>query len=204
MSLQALVGAIHAEGAAAVSQIEAEADRKIEAIRIDGARDAAQARREAAEAALRPLQAERKPLLLQAQMDATRSWEAARALLVETALAATTKRLHRLREQAEYPRLMSRLLLEAVEALDVSGPLRVEVDPRDEALIRKLIDEDGILGDRPVTIHPHLPTSGGLRLATPDGALRLDNRVETRMDRVLPELRTRLGLFFTATVEKDA
>jgi vacuolar-type H+-ATPase subunit E/Vma4 len=100
--------------------------------------------------------------------------------------------------------LLSRLLLEAVAALDVSGPLRVEVDPRDEALIRRLIADEHLLADRPVTIHPHLSTGGGLRVATPDGELRVDNRVETRMDRVLPELRTRLGLFFTADVEEKA
>jgi vacuolar-type H+-ATPase subunit E/Vma4 len=198
MSLESLVAAIREEGRAQAAAIERAAEEEAAHIAAEAAREAERVRVEAQQEALQPLAVRRGPRILQAQLDAANVREAERALLVETALAAATKELKEIRAGSTYEALLARLLAEALAALDAPGAVLIEVDPRDEALLRALLTANGLTDDRPVTIRPSLHTGGGVCVATADGRLRVDNTVETRLARALPALRSDLARFFQA------
>lgn len=96
----------------------------------------------------------------------------------EQAFAGAEKRLASLRADPHYPAIFERLFREVAGSFG-DGGFVVHVDPRDEALCRKILaglnPAPGILAD--------ITTAGGVIAGTRDNTVVIRNTVESRLER---------------------
>jgi V/A-type H+-transporting ATPase subunit E len=196
VSLEAILAAIEASGTAEVARQRAQTEARVQAILAEAAASA-EARREAARrAARRWAPGAHSRQRHQAQLEALRAAGAARDQLIDAVLAEVRRRLANLRADPSYPDILRRLAQEAVEVLGDeaarAGPPRLEVDPRDEALLHSML---GMLGAQ-VAVTPSLSGWGGVIARSGCDRIVATNTLEARFERAAPFLRSDLAAFF--------
>lgn len=155
MSLEHILEALTAEGQAAISRIEQEAEEQAGAILNQAEAEAVQIREEHI-AAIRPrLKSERSRRINAARLAAQRVELEARESLVKAAFDAACEELADVRESPTYPALLEALMDEVFEELGTTA--RLAVDPRDAGLTQRILDQQGMELD----IEPALDTWGG-------------------------------------------
>jgi vacuolar-type H+-ATPase subunit E/Vma4 len=135
---------------------------------------------------------ERERHLSAAQLDGRRRLAAAREIWFDQLLARVRRRLRELRDDPRYARVFEQLCREAMG--EFTGAVKLEIDPRDEPLMRQIMAAHGIDG----IIVPSLDSAGGLRVSSDDGCITLDNTFEARLDNGWQELRRRLAPLLNA------
>jgi vacuolar-type H+-ATPase subunit E/Vma4 len=184
MALQHILEAIAAEA-------EAEATAILRRVEVEAAEQRAAAEQQAAARRQQLLAAaeaqaaqERSRLLHRAHLDTIRRLVEVQEQAFLAALAAAKTELARLRRQPEYAAVFAALLR---EALAVSDELTVvRVDPRDAELAAALVGATH-------TIEPTLTTWGGVIALSRDGRVMVENTLESRLERALPDLRALLA-----------
>jgi len=86
-------------------------------------------------------------------------------------------RLKDIRNNKEYPELLSGLLFESLSS--GPGPFIVHIDPRDESLLKSLITNDPKI----IQVVADIETSGGVILTTEDSSITFSNTFETRLEK---------------------
>jgi vacuolar-type H+-ATPase subunit E/Vma4 len=196
MTLEAILAAIADSGEAELAQVRAATEARKRQIEAD-AEQTASARREAAcREALRPAAGERARRLHQAKLEALHTVGEIRHGLVQTALAGAQARLTCLRSSPDYALVLRCLTQEVIGVLggegSDDGACALEVDPRDQALARRIVDDLGPDSE----IAPTLNCWGGLVAHTCDGRITASNTLEARLERATPHLRRNLARFF--------
>jgi V/A-type H+/Na+-transporting ATPase subunit E len=146
--------------------------------------------------------------LHQAKLEALQIIGQARNRLVEEALAETRRRLIARRAGPNYPLVLRLLVVEAIRALGLhlspvdnytngkgdsdQGPPVLEADPRDEALLRRILNDLSL--NWPIT--PSLDCWGGVVARSGDGRVVVMNTLEARLERAVPFLRRDLAALF--------
>ena len=97
----------------------------------------------------------------------------------DKAFSLARDRLSGLRAGPDYPGVFARLLQEAVVPL-AGQAFIVHVDPRDEPLCRKTIEQLKIAGE----IRTDLEAAGGVVVSLPDNSVVISNTVESRLAQV--------------------
>jgi len=193
MSLEAILAAIDAAGQAEANRIRAEAESHARQTLDDARPKADSVWEEARRAALRPVAGERARRIHQARLEALRIVGETRERFLVEALNETRQRLAHLRAAPDYRPILRQLLIEAFDALGEEemsgGKPELDVDPRDEALVRGLLAELDL--DLPVV--PSLDTWGGVVAHSGDGRIVVINTLEARFTRITTHLRQDLA-----------
>jgi V/A-type H+/Na+-transporting ATPase subunit E len=187
MGLEDILAAMEADAAAEREAILSSAKQEAEQI-VARAREAAvTARSRAAEAELRRLRSDQARRLNDARLGGLREVAAAREQLLEGSFAACVSELQSIRSSPGYETTLGQLLDEALDEIG-DHAVSVQVDPRDEGIVRRL------LSDRGVSAHlsPCLGCAGGLDLASEDGRIVVRNTLERRLGRAREMLREEL------------
>lgn len=184
MSLEAILAAIRADGEAALAALDASTAVQLNTIQQDAAHHARERRERAYQQAVEPAAAETKRLVEQARAEARQITAVAGDEIVRDLMAQVAERLGTLRQTPGYHRIWARLAREAVRTLgdDESAGATLEVDPRDLELADPF-------ARRGLQIRPVLDCMGGVVLRSRDGRIVVDNRLEARLERVLPAAR---------------
>lgn len=178
--LEAIAAEAEAEATAILRQVEAEAAEQRAA-----AEKQANARRQQllAEAEAQAAQ-ERSRLLHRARLDTIRRLVEVQEQAFLAALNIAKDELARIRCRPEYDAVFAALLR---EALAVSEELTVvRVDPRDGERAMALVGATH-------TVEPTLTTWGGVVALSRDGRVMVENTLESRLERALPDLRALLA-----------
>lgn len=203
MSLEAILATIETSGEAEVTRLRAEAGARVRQILAEAEQTAALRREEARREALRPGAGERARRLHHARLEALLTVGEVRDGLVQTALAEARTRLASLRDDQDYPLILRCLMEEAIRALGdegaEGGQCRLEVDPRDEALVRRILEDL----DLSLESTPCLDCLGGVVARSADGRIVATNTLEARFERAMPCLRRNLALFFETEAKKS-
>jgi vacuolar-type H+-ATPase subunit E/Vma4 len=93
---------------------------------------------------------------------------------------------------------MQEALEEVKASLDSSGPIHLEVDPRDQVLMAGFI----LNLDLALTVSYDLECWGGLVAKSEDGRVVLINTLESRLERAAPYLRHVLAALFEAELDE--
>lgn len=201
MSLNAILEAIRAAGAAQILEIEERAHAQTRGLLADARIEAEQARARAREAALAPALKDRAVLLHRAHMEALQITGAVREALVDAALEQSRGRLAEMRSDTAYPAALRRFLEETLAELGYftsSAPaeraarIRLQADPRDRALLEQILHDLEL--DLPVDYS--LKCWGGLIAHSEDGRIAANNTLDSRLERAMPHLRRMLGEIF--------
>jgi V/A-type H+-transporting ATPase subunit E len=189
MSLEAIVSAIEAEGAAALERLRTESRARVAAVLENARAEAEQTREMARRLAAAPATAECTRLLQQARLEALLLTSKARDQLLTDVLDEARECLARLRERPDYPAILERLAEEAIAALrqDEATCTLVEVDPRDEALVHCALRPFG--NPAPITVRPGLNGWGGVVVHSDNDWIIVTNTLESRLERATPHLR---------------
>lgn len=196
MSLEAILAAIRASGQRQVDENEQRAQDQAKAILADAREEAEVLRREARERAVMPAYRERARIIHRARMERLREAGDAREAAIDTALERASQCLAGLRADPGYPAILRRLTEEALSELqgsleDVSRA-RLEADPRDEALLQRILCEL----DLKLCVDYRLNCWGGLIARSVDGRVVVINTLESRLERAMPALRRCLAALF--------
>jgi V/A-type H+-transporting ATPase subunit E len=195
MSLEVILASIESSGEAEIDRLRSAAESRAQQILEAAERKAAIAREEARRAALWPAAAERARRLHQAKLEALRTVGEIRQQLIETTLSETRRCLADLRADPEYPRILRRLIAEAIDALGEaelhSGRGVLEIDPRDELLLRHILADLGV----DLQVVSSLHGWGGVVVTSGDGQVVVNNTLESRLERATPFLRQDLAAF---------
>ncbi len=202
MSLDAILAAIEATGETEAAHLRGEAEARARAILDEAERKAITVREDARRTALLPSSSERARRLHQAKLEALRTVGEIRHRLVETALAETRLHLMNLRADSNYPFLLHRLIVEAVEALGDAEPhdgrVVLEIDPRDEVQVQHVLKDV----DLDLQVVLSLNCWGGVVISSSDGRVVVTNTLESRLERATPFLRQDLGAFMEKELER--
>lgn len=204
MSLQAILDRIQAAGEAQAAEIRQKAEQEAQAI-LREAREQAEAAYQAAyREATASVETERARILNQARFDALCLTGKAYEEMVEAALAGVSAQLAEYRGCADYPALLERILEELLPGKDGSKPLEeriiLEADPRDQELLETILRRRGLA----LRVDYRLSCWGGLNAYAPDGAFRLVNTLESRLEQALPYLRQQLMAWFAQETAGEA
>jgi vacuolar-type H+-ATPase subunit E/Vma4 len=142
--------------------------------------------------AMERLRREQARLFGVARLDRQRQLAAAREHWLGQVLARARQQLSELRDGAHYPRGYEQLCREAMG--EFASTVKLEIDPRDEQLMRRTMAVLGFGGEIVLSLN----TAGGLRVSSVDGCITVDNRVETRLENGWRDLKQRLALLLTA------
>lgn len=192
MTIQALLTAIEADGAAQLAELKAAAGAEAEAI-LAAAQAEATARQQAAYvAALQPVAASRARRLHAARLAALRLNQAAQAERQRRLLDAIRARLATVRDRPDYLAALNSLIAEALNLLGppADAPLPPEqrpilvIDPRDEMLVATILADSTL----PVTVVTTLQCQGGVVARSADGRIVVDNTLAARLARLEPYL----------------
>jgi vacuolar-type H+-ATPase subunit E/Vma4 len=203
VSLDAILDAIEASGAAEVARQQAETEARAQQILDEAAAEAA-ARREATRRAARwPAFGIRSRKMHHAQLEALHAASAARDQLIDETLAEVRARLADIRADPGYPDILRRLIREAAavlgdEAAESSSP-RLEVDPRDELLVRPVLDALGLQAE----VRLSLRSWGGVIARSGCDRITATNTLEARLERAVPFLRSDLAAFFDQAAREE-
>lgn len=202
MSLEAILAAIEASGENEAAHLRGKAESRAQHILAEAERKASAVREEARRTAFLPASGECARRLHQAKLEALRLVGEVRTWLVETVLAETQQRLARLRAEPDYPLILRRLVVEALSALGDeernSSQVLLEADPRDEVLLRRILDELDL--DLPIVLS--LVCWGGVVARSGDGRIVATNTLEARLERATPFLRRDLAAVFVNGLEE--
>jgi V/A-type H+-transporting ATPase subunit E len=188
--IQALKSAIMAEATEEVSTILAEAQARAESISQQAQTQAGAEGEAILQRARGEAKALREHTIATAQLEAQTLRLKRREQLLERAFADARQQLSAVPQSPDYAQIASRLLREAVERLGVDEVVvRADEETRRVFGDRALADIGGELGVRLRAGEP-LARSTGVVLETPDGHLRYDNTLETRLARMRDVLRT--------------
>jgi vacuolar-type H+-ATPase subunit E/Vma4 len=198
MSLEAILAAIEAAGEIEVARLRAEAEGRVRQSLSEAEKVAGLRREEARREALRPVAGERARRLHQAKVEALRIGGEVRERLVQTALSEARNHLARLRDDLDYPLIQRGLIEEAIGALGdevaAASRCRLEVDQRDAALVRRILEDLGL--DLKIALSLHC--WGGVVAHSADDGIVATNTLEARLERATPFLRRRLAGLFEA------
>jgi vacuolar-type H+-ATPase subunit E/Vma4 len=196
VSLQAILESIRASGQSQVTEIETRAYSQTHQILLAARLEAQQEKENACFSAAAPAFRERSRIIHRARLDALRITGSMREGLVDAVLDQVRGRLQRLRRDAGYPAVLARLvqtaLAELAGSLDEPGKARLSADPRDKALLVRILQELEL--DLPVSYD--LECWGGLVARSEDGRVVVINTLEARLERAIPYLRRTLAAFF--------
>ncbi len=195
MSLEAILASIDSSGEAEIEELRCEAESHARQVLEAAERKAAVVREEARRTALWPASAERARRLHQAKLEALRTVGEIRQQLSETLLLETQQQLAELRADPDYPHIVRRLMVEALEALGEaelrSGRVVLEIDLRDERHISPILNDLGLNLQVVSSLHGW----GGVAVTSSDGRVVVDNTLESRLERATPFLRQNLVAF---------
>jgi vacuolar-type H+-ATPase subunit E/Vma4 len=202
VSLQAILDAIHASGEDQVREIEAHTRAQVEQILEEAQVEARRLREEARAGAAAPAVGERARILHQARLEALQIVGDAREALVDAALSRTRECLAGMRPDAAYPATLRRLTKEALTEL---GPLEETGGARLEADPRDHESLEGILQGLglELAVHYDLHCWGGLTAKSEDGRVVAINTLETRLERATSYLRRYLSVPFDEVTEDE-
>jgi V/A-type H+-transporting ATPase subunit E len=195
MSLDAILASIESSGGDEIDRLRAETESRAQQILAAAECKAAIAREEARRAALWPAAAERARRLHQAKLEALRTVGEVRHQLIEMAFSGTRQHLAALRADPDYPLVLRRLIVEALDALGEaelhSGHIVLEIDPRDEPYVCPILNELGVN----LQAVSSLQSWGGVVVTSGDGRIVVNNTLESRLARATPFLRQHLVAF---------
>lgn len=192
MALEDILQAMEREARAEIEKIAARAEAEASAIVAQAEEEARAIRERYYLSAAARLQSDRWRPIHKARFAATREVAEAREALIEEAFAAAGEELSRLRQSPAYPECLRRLVWEIVNEL--GSRLRMLVDARDEALVRRIAAEMGLEAE----IATGLNTTGGLEASTPDGRISVVNTLESRLELGRSHLRRRVAALLLA------
>ena len=196
MSLEVILAAIRASGEKQIGEIEQRARSEAEAILADARREAERARQDARARAVVPAYGERARIIHRARLTRLRTVGDAREAAVDAALEQTRHSLAKLRAGSSYPAILHRLTKQALSELQGSMEditrAHLEVDPRDEELVARILREL----DLKLSVTYCLECWGGLIARSEDGRIVVINTLESRLERAMPFLRRYLAALF--------
>ena len=208
MGLHAILEAIRSDGEARVAELEKRAYAQAHELIANARLEAERIKENAYASALEPATREKARIIHRARLEALQTIGNTRKAMVDTALEQARGRLATIRTDPVYPRVMKKLLLEALTELE--GSLAKErddqtdeltkphvgvhlvVDPRDRALVESLLCEL----DMQVSISDTLQCWGGLCARSEDGRVVVINTLEARLEQAIPYLRRFLAALF--------
>jgi vacuolar-type H+-ATPase subunit E/Vma4 len=197
MSLQAILDAILTSGEAQLGKLETRADTQVREVLANADEEAQKARQVSFAKAVAPAGRERARILHRAELEGLRILGNVREDLVNATLDQTRGRLANMRSQYCYPAVLRKLVEESLAELDVSvegiGQIRLQADPRDQALLDRILSNMGLT----FPVHYGLNCWGGLIAQSVDGQIIVVNTLEARLERAIPYLRR----FFAAGYE---
>lgn len=191
MALQDILDVIAADAEKEAEALLAQSEQERAAREAEAQRRATERRQSIIADARTAAGHERARLLHRARLDNTRGLVAAQEDAFQAILQRARQQLSRLRQRDDYPALLSTWLDEALAAAHDAAV--VSVHPDDEALARNLL----AVRDRQARLECTLNTWGGLLVASEDGRVVVENTVEARLARALPDLRPLLAAQLT-------
>jgi V/A-type H+-transporting ATPase subunit E len=196
MSLQAILDAIRASGAAQVSEIEKDAYIQSNQILADARMEAEQVKIDARAKAFSPAIKERARIIQQARQEALQIFGDAREVMVDSALDQIRGRLASIRTDPAYPQMLRTLLQEALTKLEESieeiCKAQLDADPRDQEILEVFLAEEEL----DLLITYDLKCWGGLIAKSPDGRVVVINTLDARLESARPYLRSYLAALF--------
>ncbi|MGC9434601.1 MAG: V-type ATP synthase subunit E [Methanomicrobiales archaeon] len=168
-----------------IREVRERTDAEIRALREDAENRAWEIRRRHLHEAERLAETERIKTLFQARADVSSRIAQTRHEVYEGAFEEATERLRDIREHPEYPAIFQALLHEAVSFFE-NRDLVIHVDPADEEICRKAADGMGLSCE----ILPDIQCTGGLIVETGGGRVRLENTIDSRLDRARESMKT--------------
>jgi vacuolar-type H+-ATPase subunit E/Vma4 len=211
VSLHAILEVIRSGGQAEIDEIEQRAFAQAREILANARLEAETIKEQARAAAEDPGFRERTRILHRARLEALQMVGNAREELVDSAIKQTRGRLDSLRMHSIYPRVLRKLLGEALDELQRAqvedeclpagtttaagssvAAASLEADRRDRPLLERMLDEMGL--EYPVQYN--LQCWGGLVVKSADGRISVINTLEARLERATPYLRLSLAALF--------
>jgi vacuolar-type H+-ATPase subunit E/Vma4 len=202
MSLEAILEAIHTYGKAQVDEIEERAYCQAHEVLVNARLEADRQEEQAYVTAVAPAVKERARILHRARLEALQITGSAREKLVDAAMDQTRGHLTGMRTDNAYAALLRRLTQEALaeleEILRDVNEVHLEADPRDRALLERILSDLGLRLD----VSFHLKCWGGLIARSQDGQVVIVNTLEARLERATPYLRRYLAAWFEQSSSK--
>ena len=192
MGLAEILQAMEGKAAEQVAERENAADKESRSIIEAAEAEAMRLKKTHHAMAMEKLRREQERLFGAAHLDRQQQLAAVREHWLGQVLARARQQLTELRNGASYARGYEQLVREAMGASACA--IKLEIDPRDEPLMRRIMAALGVDGE----IVPSLTTSGGLRVSNLDGCITVDNTIETRLENGWRDLRQRLAALLTA------
>jgi vacuolar-type H+-ATPase subunit E/Vma4 len=187
MSIEKIVQALETETEHQIAEIEQAAQKEIEQIHAQAQAEATTVRQKRLAAVQAPLQAEQTRILNQAKLEALQIVLGMRESLINSALAATARHLTDLVTSEAYAQVLWQLTEEALDTLDVAGPVRLRVQDRDVPLMRRLVQEMELSAEVEGGLEEGSSSwgcPGGVAVTTADRRIKLVNTLVTRLQRV--------------------
>lgn len=190
MSLETILTAIEAAGAAQLADLQRQTEAQIEEIRKTAELEAATQQAQAHQQAQLPITAESTRRLSQANLQARQLLATAQETIIQEVLTRTRSQLNRLRENPGYPAILRLLVIEAVQALG-EDDFCLLAAANDKHLL------DGILAElkleAPVEFSPG--GWGGVMAHSQDDCICVNNTLESRLEQAIPYIRHDLAAF---------
>lgn len=194
MGLEVILEKIRASGDAQIQEIERNAQSQVNEILAQARMEGYQIEEDTSEFTSAPAAAERARILHRARLEALRIVGDVREDLVETAINRACERLTSVRNYPAYPAVLRTLTQEALTelALGRAGTAELLADPRDETLVKKIIDELKLN----LQVSYELNCWGGLIIKSEDGRVVVINTLESRLEHATAFLRRHLAALF--------
>jgi V/A-type H+-transporting ATPase subunit E len=202
MGLEVILEKIRASGDEQIQEIERNTQSQVNEILAHARMEAHQIEEDSCQLASAPAAAERARILHRARLEALRIVGDVRENLVNTAIDRARERLTSITNDACYPAVLHVLMQEALTelALGESRTAEVLADPRDETLVKKIIDELKLN----LRVSYELHCWGGLIAKSEDGRVVVIDTFESRLEHATAFLRRHLGsLFEEEQIETD-
>ena len=198
MSLDAILEGIREAGQAQIVDIQQKAQEEARRILTEAQQAAGNISGQAESEELPHARREQASILQHARLEALHITENASLEQVNAVIEGARERLMDARAARSYPALLSRLIQEALDALEPSlrpgEAIHLMADPRDRDLIEAMLKN---LPDR-VKIKYNLNTWGGVNAANEDEQVCILNTLEMRLERAIPALQQQITAQFRA------
>lgn len=192
VTTQTILAAIDEMAASEIAQIEQETTAVLQQLAAETEVAAAERRKQARQRGLANLGDELALGHQQARLQAGRIYQQARADLIARVLEEVQVQLHGLRDDPErYRVLYGRLLREALTILErEDGQIVIRADPRDRPLLEAIMASEHVSA---TAIQYDLDTAGGAIVSNVGDYVVVDNTLETRLERALPQLQQEIA-----------
>jgi vacuolar-type H+-ATPase subunit E/Vma4 len=189
-TIEALERAILRDARDQAEQIQVDGQEKAEAVRKKAAEQAEMERREILDAARKEAERLRGQVVATAQLKARTSQLEHREKLLDRVFKGAGDRLAGLQKRSDYEKIVEFLLREAITQLSASEAV-IRADEATAKVLKKgVLDSlQEELGFKATLAEP-LEEGIGLVVETPDGHLRYDNTLSTRLGRLKSSLRS--------------